>query len=469
MASRLYANGGTVGPVPIATLYTLFPPATCVNAQAWVIGTDLQLFKAICDGVTWFRVSDRQPISSTPAIQYKMATVWNPIFNANDSDSNNLYGYLTETPHRFSGYNVNVISMFFLNWYLSNLSTGELNNVGNTQPIQEVSFELNGVSVPVLFNGGRAITLLDGASNIRPDDLLTSQFGVANAAGMTGYLRIRIRYAAPSSVPYSQRNPSQGNRTKMWRYDPAVTFPSSIDVAGEITYTGPAPVTRGGGYYAFIIGKHVDANAKAIVVAPGTSIENAVGDGNSLVTGSGWVQRAIMQMAVPPGCLNLAVSGSKALAGSADSRLTDLYQYCKSAVIIGANTNDINPQGTLTTAAQMKDQTDFRAGQARAAGIAKVIVSPLIAYTTSTNNWTTSVQADQTAISSAWGAGGIASQYNALLPSGGYDLVTTHNALRTVGTFNYWNANMTADGLHPTQAGHIADATENYAAMQVVI
>lgn len=418
------------------------------------------------DGATWKSVYKRDVISTDPGsvAPLLVASLWNPMFMDLDTANQDLYGYVTITAHQLGDEPATHLVPNFINcWCNRDDTNGMLRNVGNSQPLQKLALHIDGAPQPALvfWNGSRAYTIADGASDVNADEVPASAFGLTEIPGASIVTaKLYILHSGPASMPYSNRNPAEGQNTNMLRFKPGdgtngTTVMSDVDVPGPFTYTGTAPVQRSGGYYPFILARHKSRKVTALM-AEGTSITAAVSDPANVFGGPAWFQRAIKMFTVKPGSFNFAISGSTALAGVNDPRWAAYYKYCSGAMIEEPTNDLLNP--SALTAAQAKARVDARRDRMVANGIpaSKIATALPMVQTTSTDGWAT--EANQTP-KAGWGPGEAIAQYKALMNADtSYGLKLSGAEL--IGASGYvWQASKTPDGLHPDRAAHILKAT----------
>jgi lysophospholipase L1-like esterase len=422
---------------------------------------------AYSDGSVWRSVYLRSVVSTDPGslASLKVATVWNPMFMALDTVSQELYGYATLSAHLMGSEPATHLVPNFINAFLDRDSTSTLTNTGNTLPIQKLAVHIEGApkAALVYWNGSRAYTIADGAADVNADEIPASAFGLDEIPGGSIIsAKLIAVFSGPAAVPYSNRNPAEGHGTAMYRFDPAQTTMSDTDVPGSFTWTGADPVMRSGGYYPFFLARHKNKQATALI-AIGTSITAAVSDPADVFGGSAWFQRSLKNFTVVPGAFNFAISGSTSLAGKDDQRLSAYFKYCTAALIEEPTNDLLNP--SALTAAQAKARVDFRRDQMVAGGIPanKIVLVLPIAQTTSTDGWAT--EANQVP-KAGWGAGEVVQQYKALAQADTrYGLVLSREALLGANGLCF-KANLTPDGLHPNRDGHILEAAHDAPLME---
>lgn len=421
------------------------------NAFTWVYSA----------GKTWKSVYTQAVVSTDPSAvaAIKVVSLWNPMFMDLDRDHQDLYGYVTLTAHQVGDEPLTHIIPNFLNAYCDRDATnGLLTNTGNSQPLQKLALHIAGApkAALVFWNGSRAYTIPDGASDVSADEVPASAFGLDDIPGGTIVTaKLFVLHTGPAVVPYSNRNPAEGQNTNMLRFKPGdgtngTTVMSDVDVPGPFTYTGTAPVQRSGGYYPFLLGRHKNRNAVALM-GEGTSITSNFNDPANVFGGPAWWQRSIKKMTVKPGAFNFAVAGSRVAAGVNDPRWSAYYKYCTGAMI-EYPTNDI----PTLTAAQAKAGVDKRRDRMVANGIPinKIAAALPIAYTG--GNYST--EAGQTP-QVGWGVGEVAQQFTALMMADNSYGLKLQNTELVGANGVVWKPSYTIDGLHPERNTHDIKAT----------
>ncbi|MEQ7920260.1 hypothetical protein ABQX22_13780 [Xanthomonas sp. WHRI 1810A] len=427
--------------------------AEAPNAFTWVYS----------DGAAWKSVYKRDTVSTDPdsLSPILVGSLWNPLFMNVDTDHQDLYGYVTLTAHQMGDEPATHLIVNFMNAYLKPDSAGPLTNTGNAQPLQKLALHIPGAPKPayVFWNGSRSYVIADGAADVNADEVPASAFGLDEIPGASIVTaKLLILYDGPAGVPYSNRNPAEGQGTAMYRFKPGdgtngTTAMSDVDVPGAFTWTGTEPVSRSGGYYPFILARHKSKKATALM-AIGTSITSNFNDPANVFAGPAWFQRGIKMFKVRPGAFNFAIAGSTTQAGKGEPRIQAYYKYCTGAVLEHPTNDFLNP--SALTAAMGKARVDGRRDELVEGGIPadKIALVLPIAYTS--GDYTT--EAGQTP-HAGWGAGEVVQQYKALAmadPSYGLKL-DRWSLLGEDGLV--FKPGYTVDGLHLERASSIIEAT----------
>lgn len=394
-----------------------------------------------------------------PTTPLRVVSTWNPPPRGNDNSTGTKscvrWGtqFGTDTSH---------IRLSFSNWYLTNIGSA----VGpNAMAVDEMSFEYNGVVVPVTFSGSRSKSLAAGDSDVQSDLMHASLFGVSQfSRDAQGWIKgIMSVTDNAHSIPFSYRSPSELSGQQVAWFDPANTTPSSTDVSGVYTATGTAFATRTGGYNPILIGHPVVDGPSFFVM--GDSISIGVGDNiaSAGYNGIGFIQRAMHQtdQSLPLPCLNFGLNGAGQLYfPSSDTRVQGFFQYARFAIDeLGTNSVTSNTYFNMTTASTAH-WTRFRSG-----GIEKILKTKIIPRTDSTDNFVT--EANQTP-KTGFAATELADQYNdwldTKLADNSIEVLLTHSSVQGVDPFKWivtGAANYsTIDGTHPSVAGHVLMAAE---------
>jgi len=365
---------------------------------------------------------------------------------------------------------VSEIVLSNMGWYNTiGGSAGLLNSI----TIDKIAFEKDGgaISVPVLKNGLRPLTLVALDNDIQYDPILPSQFGMSSfAQGSKYWIRIQISLVAGQSIPTGsgRRTESDAGSQVLWFDSVATTITNGVDGYGAFTTTGTAPTsTQKVGYCPIVLGKFVSGDPPTWF-ACGDSIINSVGDIATNPNGWGMFQRAIMADGTPAkqlAALNWSMpSSSSPMMGAAY-----VYYWFKYArfLINNYGANDFGNQGTTITMASMQTKDQLIYTRARAAGVERILRNKLMFRQTSTDTFLT--VANQTpgtgAYGAGWDVGGNADLFNQWLETqvgtlidGLVDMVDWHDPVATTKwvvdgvTASY----ATGDGVHPAPWLHSA-------------
>lgn len=335
--------------------------------------------------------------------------------------------------------------VFNVGHYLTASTSALEASMPNDIPLK-ASAEIGGVVYPITFNGARTPSLAAGSSYAVSDPL-------ALDVAVGTLVAVRVFTALTSGQSYPVMMNSQG---------PGVTstgdgFLSGSDAADSTAAMG---TTQAAAY----------VNACAIVGEPvggPTVVIGGVGD--SVMSGQGetatgwgfsWLTRGV-NGAVP--LYRYSVPGARlaALRARHAFGLSMLTNCTHAVALIG--TNDL---GDGRTFAQVQADLAWLYQSLADRGV-QVYGATLLPRTTSTDSWATT--ANQSAYSAAYaaGSGSARGQLNAWIRGGAGGLlagyVETADAVETARDSGLWKVNgsanyYTADGTHPTTAGHTAMA-----------
>lgn len=395
---------------------------------------------------------------SAPFEPLKSVAAYNDIMRGYDGSNVNgvKRAYVARIPYTIASGAVSRLVVSFSAPYMKNDGSTALLDLPNNLPIESAALEMNGASVPVTFFGGvfRDRTILADDVDIQADEILPAAFGLTEfAPGQKLYVRVKFLHPAgvDGFTPFSERRTESDAGAQYLVFDPAATTVSSVDGTGPFTITGAAPVSQTRGYSPILLGEFVGAGVA--LVARGDSITVGEVDDLTQPNGNGWFQRMAKLFSTPPATLNLARSGAKSAAATADPRLTALYSYAHAGVIL-YGTNDFGATGTDALTATVLDNIATIASQMRARGVAVVGLVKLPPRTTGTF----ATEAGQT-VPAGWGAGSRPIAFNAALDSGPGDFVVPMNSVRGTNVYK-WPAGTSHDGVHPNATGHALMAAE---------
>lgn len=368
------------------------------------------------------------------------------------------------------------LKLNFYNWR-SDPSGFILNTNGFT--VEEASIEVDGGSyAPVRFAGGRTRTVTAGESFVTSDAVTPSALGLgANIPDGTGFwLRLHESFTTaghqyPQGIPYEGASGQAFPNSVGFAYDPAVNV-----TTGAIDGTGALSLGSGGfsavsrPIFPVIQGKFVSGSPTVPVVV-GDSIAQNVGDtleGDKLGIG-GFVQRAMMNATFNGSFragINMASSGTThAMWTGSNNALAKAYWALCNGAVDNYGTNAFAAGAALATV-QSDSQTLWTA--MRAAGLSTILRMGLMPRTNSTDNYQTA-GVNQTGVNSAFNSGGLVQQYNTWLSTqisgSAVTAVLPLNSVRDGTNTEDWVVNgvafyATADGVHPSAAGHALAAAE---------
>ncbi|MFC3657107.1 SGNH/GDSL hydrolase family protein [Xanthomonas hyacinthi] len=402
------------------------------------------------------------PVAQSPL---RFASSGNVVHNGKESIGKR--GVQIRWPYVLGSGDLSELRLLLDNWCFS-YSNNSMVNPGNTLPIQAASLEIGGVVKPITFGGAAGITLDDGANDVLSDLLTPADFALATfARGTIVYVKMLVMFdlsTASSLCNSSARAASQSGARVAW-FDPTVTTSSDVCAAGQWTQTGDAVQSRPHGYVPKLVGRHVDAAAKAWLCV-GDSICQGTGDADSAtrVAGLGWMSRAMRDPsdadASQIGYMNMAVHGSTSTIAVVDARSATLARYATHAVVM-YGTNDIGLAGTGVSLDTLQTRLSAIYSMLRANEVQKILAGHLLPRTTSTDSWATEANQNYCGGPGGWDSTGIAAQLNAWLAP---------NVGAAVDAFQHWPSirgtddlkflvtgaarYATTDGTHPTTAAY---------------
>ncbi len=366
------------------------------------------------------------------------------------------------------------IVLSFYNWF-SDPAGFTLNS--NAYTIEAAALEIDGgISVPVNFSSVRTRVVAAGATDIQSDPILPSSFSLASfASGTKFWLRLHISlttagFGVPGGIPYENAGGQAFPSSVGFSYDPAVnTTTGAIDDTGDLSLGAGGFSQFNRPVFPVVLGRFVSGSPK-VWLGIGDSIMQGTADTLEGVGLGflGFFGRALVNATFNGawgGGINMGSTGTThAMWGGSNNAVAKAYwAYCDGAV---ENYGSNNFEGGAALATVQADSqalwTDLRA-----AGVTTILRMHIIPRTTSIDSWATAL--NQTAVSAAFGAGGLVEQYNTWLGaqiSG--SAITAQLALSSVrdsGTTWKWVNNLsanyaTADGVHPDADGNALAAND---------
>ena len=343
------------------------------------------------------------------------------------------------------------------------------NEIGkSSQPItyQAVAIEMNGVTVPVTFNGQRSVSIPAGTAEVVSDLLDPSAFGLTVFnRGRTGFIRFLEKVNDTngkfpiSSLP-SDKMPS-GFQLGMFASAANNSGVSAVTVDG----TGTANLQNNvwGSAFSYgpiLIGRPKTTSFKSMLFLGDSHIVG--GNDNASVNGTagihGYARRALYNNgnSVMAGC-SIGVSGGRSNAFFNGNGITDFmntyFKYATDA-FISYDTNDVANGGPTGNLDDMKSKNTKIAEWLKARGIKTIGRAFLFPRTTSTDGFVT-VQ-NQSYIGTNWNpANGDAKRMNdwfAAQVGTLYDYTMPSPVVRASNDFYKWDAPngvaYTNDGTH---------------------
>lgn len=357
-------------------------------------------------------------------------------------------------------------SNIVLSWTCNTLSPGvgaiAVANGGYT--IIGVVAVHNGIAVQVKFSGGNTKVIASGDTDIKCDELLPSQFGVASFARDSTFDVKEIREYSNSTTAaapaFGQAITSPGNDLTI-AYNPAVVSVSNFVTTQNFWNDGN--ITGGVLNTDFIVANSMKESpillGKFISGNPG--VWSLVGDSKTYGTndtiaalGACGLTRMLYPSAAAAtnltAGLNFGCSSGSAIDWATGSSKLTAYLGYSTRALEAYGTNSLNAAASQAIHAQL-----------RAAGIPIIVRTSLTPRTTGA--WTAADGSDQT-LATSWGVGQAADTFEAAMRA----LVTTDlsyfsmDATRIASSgANYWKwfangtpAFETADGVHQTPQGY---------------
>lgn len=345
---------------------------------------------------------------------------------------------------------VNSIQLLYCNRYA--IGGGEVWSGVNDLGL-ESAVNYGGVTNPVTFTGWKSPTMAAGAALVHSDKL-----------GLNLPANTALQLRSGAIVASGQKTP--GGQPSSFQYAAYSSTASVSQVYG--TSSMAAPSGGATSIYGFVplavIG--IPDHRHVAVLLWGDSITFGTGDasnGESTYGHVGWAERGLVGAAAGVNIpfVNVSKPGDSTAtwgAGAIGYHGTRwaLLEYVTHAVF-AMGINDIVAGRTL---AQLQANCQVAWAAAKRMG-AKVFQTTLTPNTTSTDSWAT--LANQTVVAN-YTAAGIRGQFNAWLPSqvaaGNIDgLIDLNAAVCDPNNTDKWAVNgvggyLTADGIHPSSAGH---------------
>jgi lysophospholipase L1-like esterase len=353
------------------------------------------------------------------------------------------------------------LSVLMQGWYWRpNFNT--YTEIANSYSIIKMWIECpNGNVVLVKWAGGRTKTINAGDNDILSDDIYATEAGYSTFPAGTYKIKGELSAVAGGKFPYTE---SYDGLTSYY-YVAASTTLTGVDAAGALGYTGTAPSTAIVAMKPVLLGRHVSEPKSFIGL--GDSISDGVGDntGTGGVYGFGFMQRAMGNSGTNPvPCIGFYSSGGRAAflasATANDRKWETLAKYAKNAMI-EVGTNDVD----VFSAAQIQGYFDTIWTRLKARSVTKIGQVPLIARTTSTDNWATTVNQTENA-NWATKRNPVNAYLTTKLGDNTINAIVDVSTLRDTVELNKWRVNgaanyMVIDDVHPSAVGHglLATAT----------
>ncbi len=316
-------------------------------------------------------------------------------------------------------------------------------------------------TVPITFGGSRSKVLASGDYDIVSDAVLPSAFGLTKFTRGEQYW-LRFEMTQPDTLgtfPRTESLRTAVSGQQVGFYDPAVTtLNNGVDGTGTITVTGTAITSTTTGYRPMVVGRFVSGDARTYI-GVGDSVLMGQGGG----TPGGFFQMAMFDVdgtSNPVSSINFGVASASTTSWltATNAKCRAYLKYCNTMVEEFCG-NDIGPTGAGDVLEiQSNMQTIW--GYFRAVQPGGLIIrTKTLPHTDSTDSWAT--LANQT-IRPEWGAGQKAEAMDNFFDAQlgvGVDYVVQKTAVSDPTDLYKWavtgaaNYN-TADGVHPSLAGH---------------
>lgn len=383
----------------------------------------------------------------------RIATVQNRGNRTRLLNSTNTNKQTTRVFQYFAG-DHSSMTIMFMNWLFN--SSGPAIGSGSAYNVDLASVTINGVTLPVYYQGVRNASLPDGTTHLVFDELLPAQFGLPVFPD-GGQIEIKYICSTPHVSPaywpmmenYNGVNFNSGDGYQSFTYNPSITNVSSVDVSGVFTTTGTAPTLRNSGIGVYVVGRPVNP-ANPSVFGTGDSIYDSRDDTNTNGNyGKGIFQRA---MSEPDhsgawASLNFAVSGSRGEHWDLSSSFWVPLLPFFNIMVTEHGTNDRIVGNRSQSQIDTSQKSIWSKTRDNAPHI-KIVQSEYLCYTTGSFGDDASQN-----IVNGWQAGNIMpnlnTAYNSYVPSI-IDGVSPSDAARSPTNYYKWVAGGTDDGLHPT-------------------
>jgi lysophospholipase L1-like esterase len=373
----------------------------------------------------------------------------------------------------FIPYPVKTLATLMQGWVFKQYANG-YHNLPNAFTVEKMWIECpNGNIILVTWAGGRTKLVSPGDNDIVSDEILPTAAGYTTEFPAGTYIiKTEISFTSGGSIPFVQNSHNVVSHTYV-----GASTTLTADTAGPLVYTGTAPSSPGNvGFKPILLGRQ--STERACFIGLGDSIsDGAVDGGTNSIYGIGFMQRAMGNNgtnAVP--CLGFYSHGVRTWLYKQEEdanigKWVTLLKYANHAVV-ELSTNDIGVYASNILEADMKEVWNIL----RAAQIESITQVPVLAFTSSTDNWATS--GNQTAAAN-WGAAtSRRSTFNAMLTTElaletiDY-IVNTSTVLDSTDTWK-WKTNGSAkfvndDDVHPNTNGHALLATALRAVINEII
>lgn len=361
----------------------------------------------------------------------------------------------------------------FYGWYFTNT---DVVNHPNSFSVVKMAIEKDGQSssVPITFSGSRTLTINPGDTDVQSDQLLPASFGIAQFTRGDKYW-IRLELAVPSSgLTFPQGALTYTNQGFPGSVGLILgsnsSYAAPVDSYGTMSFSGNQGtnwINFTNPFMPLILGSFVSGDPKTIIGA-GDSIVNGSGDTTNGYGILGSFSQALFdadRVSNPIAGANFGSSGAtgSAWATTNGSKVRQYLKYAK-YMMEEHGTNSFLSAGGSSTTAQSLSQYIWSAFTA-VGGLTIVrpkLLPRMLNDSASTNTFLTP-------LNSCWQSGGGAYAFNAWLDTQASSVTvmqkTSMRAGSTEGTtaFYQWTpsaATYTADGTHPSAAGHVRDAAE---------
>lgn len=300
---------------------------------------------------------------------------------------------------------------------------------------------------PVWFSGRRDAV-------IEPAGMSVGEVGVSLTAGEVFFSRTFVTCASSGKFPLSHGEYLNG------------TDEGAVAGTSDLTTSGSVTANFNAGYFPFAFFGRSSSAPRAIGFI-GDSIGAGRGDNAFWSGGGGWIVRALG--AQIPWARPMAFSGAQAVSwagwgatgAGVGRRLLQMPRY--SSVICELGINDVTIGAVTLSQAQARLQEVWRVAAATGA---KIYQSTLTPSTTSTDSWATAGNQTKNAAETVRVA---LNDWIRTQPTGLAGYIEAADAVETARNSGLWKSDgsantFTADGVHPSAAGHaLIAATVNLA------
>lgn len=348
---------------------------------------------------------------------------------------------------------VSELQLSFDNWQFAGR---EIGNGTDTITYSKVALEINGVVVPVTFNGSRSVTLAPGDSMVLSDKILPSAFGLSVfARDLTTYVRCSGSAATVGgNIPCGMFASVTGTRMERGGGSVVITD-AQVDAIGAMTSQGGTVIAQAN-TATCLVGRYVTGDPVS-TIGVGDSIMVGLADlASATPYGKNWIARAAQDGSGKNllSFMQAAHSGDNNwLVTAAASARTRKYMAICNTMIEEFGTNDFGSAGAgdiNTIYSNAVKLWDLAKGE----GVKNIIRTLLLPRVDTTDNGAT--VANQTP-RPGWGVGEGRDQLNQKFRDAAtagtvkvaLDLLSV---VQAGSDTTRWAATYSQDGIHPYQA-----------------